>query len=47
MQEVCDGQQQAEGVPEDVGVLIGKGLDPMYIFEVPWFAKMILHYTQS
>ncbi len=28
---------------QNVGLLVGKGLVPKYIVDVPWFAKMVLH----
>ncbi len=37
-----DSKKQKE-FEKNVGLLVGKGLVPMYIVEVPWFAKMVLH----
>ncbi len=40
-------KQQAEKFEKNVGLLIGKGLFPMYIVEVPFFPKMVLHCDQQ
>ena len=37
-----DEKKQKE-FEKNIGLLVGKGLVPMYIVEVPWFAKMVLH----
>ena len=37
-----DNKMQKE-FEKNIGLLVRKGLLPIYIFEVPWFAKMVLH----